>query len=73
MSLVKRNLVIKITNIQPAFTCPKSITEIPKKDANHVQTIQYTYTHNIYNRQPRTHHTHCSSASVANPEHAIVC
>ena len=23
MSLVKRNLVIKITNTQPAFTCPK--------------------------------------------------
>ena len=30
MSLIKRNLVIKITNTQPAFTCPKSTTETPE-------------------------------------------
>ena len=33
MSLVKRNLVIKNTNTQPVFTCPKSKTEIPEQGA----------------------------------------
>ena len=31
MSLVKRNLAIKNTNTQPAFTCPKSTIETPKQ------------------------------------------
>ena len=35
MSLVKRNLAIKITNTQPAFICPKSTTETPEQGANH--------------------------------------
>ena len=40
MSLVKRNLVIKITNTQPAFTCPKSITKTPQQGNNHAQSRQ---------------------------------
>ena len=40
MSLVKRNLVIKITNTQPAFTCPKSTTKRPEQGANHAQSEQ---------------------------------
>ena len=35
MSLVKRNIVIKITNTQPAFTCPKSTKETPEQGAKH--------------------------------------
>ena len=31
MLLVKRNLIIKITNTQLAFTCPKSTTEKPEQ------------------------------------------
>ena len=38
MSLVKRNLVIKITNTQPAFNCPNSTTETPEQGANHAQS-----------------------------------
>ena len=33
MSLVKRDLVIKITNTKPAFTCSKSTTETPEQGA----------------------------------------
>ena len=40
MSLVKRNLVIENINTQPAFTCPKSITETPEQGANHAQSRQ---------------------------------
>ena len=40
MSLVKRNLVIKITNTQPPFTCPKSTTETPEQGANHTHNRQ---------------------------------
>ena len=40
MALVKRNLVIKNTNTQPAFTCPKSTTETPERKANHAQSRQ---------------------------------
>ena len=40
MSLVKRNLVIKITNTQPAFTCPKSSTETPEQGTNHAHSLQ---------------------------------
>ena len=40
MSLVKRNLVIKIANSQPAFTCPNSTTETPEQGANHAQSRQ---------------------------------
>ena len=40
MSLVKRNLVINITNTQPAFTYPKSTTETPKRGINHAQSRQ---------------------------------
>ena len=39
MSLVKRNLVIKTTNTQPAFTCPKSTTET-EQGANHNHSRQ---------------------------------
>ena len=35
MSLVKRNLVIEITNTQPAFTCPKYTKDTPEQGANH--------------------------------------
>ena len=45
MSLVKRNLVIKITNTQPAFTCPKSTTETPAQGANHAQSHKKRYQH----------------------------
>ena len=38
MSLVKRNLVTKNTNTQPAFTCPKSTTETPEQGAKHAQS-----------------------------------
>ena len=38
MLLVQTNLVLKITNGQPAFTCPKSTTEIPKQGTNHAQS-----------------------------------
>ena len=40
MSLVKRNLVIKITNTQPVFTCQKSSTETPEQGANHAHSRQ---------------------------------
>ena len=40
MLLVKRNLVIKITNTQATFICPKSTTETPEQGANHVQSRQ---------------------------------
>ena len=40
MLLVKRNLVIKIINTQPAFTCPKSTTETPEQGANHTHSRQ---------------------------------
>ena len=36
----KTNLVIKITNTQTAFTCPKSTTETPENDANYAQSTQ---------------------------------
>ena len=38
MSLVKRNLVIKITKTQPEFTCPESTTETPEQDTNHTHS-----------------------------------
>ena len=38
MSLVKRNFVIKITNAQPEFPCPKSKTETPAQGTNHAQS-----------------------------------
>ena len=37
MSLVKRNLVLKIANTQPAFTCPNPTTETPEQGANNAQ------------------------------------
>ena len=40
MSLVKRNLVIEVTNTQPAFTCPKPTTEAPEQGANYSQSRQ---------------------------------
>ena len=40
MSLVKSNLVIKITNTQPAFTCPNSTTETLEQGANHTHSRQ---------------------------------
>ena len=40
MLLVKINLAIKITNTQPAFTCPKSTIETPEQGANHAQSRQ---------------------------------
>ena len=40
MLLVKRNLVIKITNFKPAFTYPKSTTEKPEQGANHTHSRQ---------------------------------
>ena len=40
MSLVKRNLVIKITDRQAAFSCPKSTTETPEQGANHTNSQQ---------------------------------
>ena len=40
MSLVKRYLVIKFTNTQMAFTCPKSTTETPERGANHTHSRQ---------------------------------
>ena len=40
MLLVKRNLVIKITNFKPAFTYPKSTTEKPEQGANHTHNRQ---------------------------------
>ena len=33
MLLVKRNIVIKITNTQPVITCPKSTIETPEQGA----------------------------------------
>ena len=40
MSSGKTNLVIKITNKQTAFTCPKSTTEKPGHGANYAQSRQ---------------------------------
>ena len=40
MSLVKRNLVIKNTNTQQAFTCPKSTIETPEQGASQAQSRQ---------------------------------
>ena len=37
MLLVKKNLVIRITNTQPAFTCPNLTTETPEQGANHAR------------------------------------
>ena len=41
--LVRRNLVIKITNIQQAFTCPKSATETLEQGTNHATPKAYIY------------------------------
>ena len=38
MSLIKINLAIKITNTQPAFTCPKSTTETLEQGANNTHS-----------------------------------
>ena len=38
MLLVKRNLVIKVNNTQPAFTCPNSTTETPEQGTNQTQS-----------------------------------
>ena len=40
MTLVRINLVIKITNTQPAFICPKSTTETSEQRTNHAQGCQ---------------------------------
>ena len=40
MSLVKKNLVIKITNTQPAFTSLKSTTETPEEGAKNANSRQ---------------------------------
>ena len=40
LSLAKRNLVIKNTNTQLAFTCPKSTTETSEQGANHAHSRQ---------------------------------
>ena len=40
MSLVKRSLVIKITNTQLAFTCPESTTETPEQGTNYTHSRQ---------------------------------
>ena len=40
MLLVKRNLVIKITNTQPAFTSPESTTETAEQGTNDVESQQ---------------------------------
>ena len=40
MSLVERNLVIKNTNTQPAYTCPKSTTKTPEQGTKHAQNRQ---------------------------------
>ena len=52
MSLAKRNLVIKITNTQPAFTCPKSTTETVEQGANHTHSRQYRYQHDATDLAP---------------------
>ena len=44
--LVKRNLVIKITNTQQAFTCPKSTKVTSEQGAT--QTQQYRQITSIY-------------------------
>ena len=41
--LVKRYLVIKITNTQQAFTCPKSATETLEQGTNHATAKAYIY------------------------------
>ena len=40
MLLVKKNLVIKITNNQPAFSCSKSTGETPEQGVKHPQNQQ---------------------------------
>ena len=40
MLLVKRNLLIKITNNQPAFACSKSTGETPEQGVKHSQNQQ---------------------------------
>ena len=52
MSLVKRNLVIKINNTQPAFACPKSATETPEQGANHTHSRQERHQHNAIDVAP---------------------
>ena len=71
MSLIKKYLVIKTTNTQPAFTCPKSTTETPeqapttpKVDNKDTSTTPMALPRCLY-CQPRTHPTHCPSASIA--------
>ena len=74
MLLVKRNLVIKITNTQLVFTCPKSTTETLEQVPTTPKANTYIHTHthiHIYNRQPQTHPTHCSSASIVNLQHPV--
>ena len=60
MTLVKRNLVIKITNTQPVFTCPKSVTETPEQGPNHGQP-----------RPKPTIHIYTYIYITANPEHIL--
>ena len=73
----KTNLVIKITNTHTAFTCPKSIRETLEDGANYAQspTIKsparcQLRRSGVFTAQPGTYTTLCSSASIANPEHA---
>ena len=40
MTLVRINLVIKITYTQPAFICPKSTTETLERRGNYTQGYQ---------------------------------
>ena len=40
MSLVKRNCLIKITNMQDAFTCSKLTSETGQGGANHAKNWQ---------------------------------
>ena len=40
LSLVEINLIIKNTNTQPVFTCPKSTAEAPEQGANPAHSRQ---------------------------------
>ena len=78
MSLVKKSLSIKNTNIQPALPAQSQQQKkqnkaptTPKSDNKDTSTTPRALYWCLY-CQPRTHPTHCPSASIANPEHAIV-
>ena len=71
----KTNLVIKITNAQKTFTCPKSTTETQGHGANYAQSRQQSHQHDancvvlvslLHNQEHTPHSAPMSPLSTLN-------